>query len=149
MYLILYVEVWELKLFFYPSAGGLKEKNQVNGLLIDGAPALMHRPAAIEVAPSPEKRGEFSHTPIADHTLLLQGRRYPEARDLRRTMYGRCSNSAITCYNRRFLNLQQHSIRRGTAAWATGSTEAMEAVLVDWHQRHVVRVCSALCSLAV
>ena len=27
------------------------------------------------------------------------------------------------------MNLQQHSIRRGTAPWATGSTEAMEAAL--------------------
>ena len=41
-----------------------KSKNQkrkrVNGR--DGAPALIHRPAAIEAAPSPEKRGECSHT---------------------------------------------------------------------------------------
>ena len=28
MYLILYVEVWELKLYFYPSAGGLKKKKK-------------------------------------------------------------------------------------------------------------------------
>ena len=27
------------------------------------------------------------------------------------------------------MNLQQHSIRRGTAPWATGSTEVMEAAL--------------------
>ena len=41
-------------------------------------------------------------TRLADHTLLLQCRQYLEARDLRRTKYGCCSNSTITCYNRRF-----------------------------------------------
>ena len=50
-------------------------------------------------------------TRLADDTLLLQGRRYPEARDLRWTKYGCCSNSIMTCYNRRFLNVQQYSIR--------------------------------------
>ena len=68
-------------------------------------------------------------TRLDDHTLLLQGCRYPEARDLRRAKYGCCSNSTIACYNRRFLNLQQRLIRRGTAPCATGSTEAMEAAL--------------------
>ena len=34
---------------------------------------------------------------LADHTLLLQASRYPEARDLHRTKYGCCSNSIITC----------------------------------------------------
>ena len=68
-------------------------------------------------------------TRLADHTLLLQRRRYPEARDLRRTKYECCSHSTITCYNRRFLNVQQHAIRRGTAPWATGSTEVIEAAL--------------------
>ena len=28
MYLIPYVQVWELKLYFYPSAGGLKKKKK-------------------------------------------------------------------------------------------------------------------------
>ena len=88
----------------------------------------MHRPPAVEPASSPEKEGSLP-TWLADHTLLLQGCRYPEARGLRRTKYGCRSNSTITCYNRRFLNLQLHSIRRGTAPWATGSTEAMEAAL--------------------
>ena len=37
-----------------------QKRKRVNGR--DGAPALMHRPAAIEAAPSPEKRGECSHT---------------------------------------------------------------------------------------
>ena len=37
-----------------------KTKNESNGR--DGAPALMHRPAATEAAPSPEKkRGVFPH----------------------------------------------------------------------------------------
>ena len=31
MYLI--VEVWELKLYFYPSAGGLKKKKKVRGVV--------------------------------------------------------------------------------------------------------------------
>ena len=34
----------------------------------------MHRPAAIEAAPSPEKEGSVP-TRLAHHTLLLQGRR--------------------------------------------------------------------------
>ena len=38
----------------------LQKRTRVNGR--DGAPALMQRPAAIEAAPSPEKRGECSHT---------------------------------------------------------------------------------------
>ena len=68
-------------------------------------------------------------TRLADHTLLLQCRQYLEARDLRRTKYGYCSKSTVACYNRRFLNVQQHSIRRRTAPWATGSAEVMEAAL--------------------
>ena len=75
-----------------------------------------------------KKKGNVP-TRLVHHTLLLQERRYPEARDLRWTTYGCCSNSIINCYNRRFFNAQQHSIRRGTAPWATGSTEVMEATL--------------------
>ena len=89
----------------------------------------MHRAVAIEATPSPEKKEGSVPTRLADHTLLLQRRRYPEARDLRRTKYECCSHSTITCYNRRFLNVQQHAIRRGTAPWATGSTEVIEAAL--------------------
>ena len=37
-----------------------QKRKRVNGRY--GAPALMHRPAAIEAAPSPEKRAECSHT---------------------------------------------------------------------------------------
>ena len=75
----------------------------------------------------PLKKEGSVPTRLVDHTLLLQGRRYPEARDLRRTKYGCCSNSTITCYGRRFLNVQQHSIRRGTTPWGTDSSEVMEA----------------------
>ena len=106
----------------------------------------MHSPAAIEAAPSPEKRGSVPTRP-ADHTLLLQGRRYPEARDLRRTKYECCSNNTIA-YNRRFFNVQQHSIRRRTAPWATGSTEVLKAALTGISG--MLFVCfSALCRLAV
>ena len=100
----------------------------------------MHSPAAIEAAPSPEKRGSVPTRP-ADHTLLLQGRRYPEARDLRRTKYECCSNNTIA-YNRRFFNVQQHSIRRRTAPWATGLTEVMEAALTGISGTLFVCFCS-------
>ena len=53
---------------------------------------------------------------------------YPEARDLRRTKYGCCSNSTVASYNRRFLNAQQHS-NSTNDPWATGSTEVTEAAL--------------------
>ena len=36
------------------------KRKRINGR--GGAPALMHRPAAVEVAPSPEKRGECAYT---------------------------------------------------------------------------------------
>ena len=98
---------------------------RVNGR--GGAPGLMHRPAAVEAVPSPEEGSVL--TLLVDHnTLLLQGRRYPEARDLRWKKYGCCSsNCIINCYNRRFF-AQQHSIRRGTVSWATGLAAVMEAV---------------------
>ena len=88
----------------------------------------MHHPAAIEAEPSPEKRGERLW--LADHILLPQGRRYSPKREI----YAGQSTSAVqtapfTRYNRRFLNAHQHSIRRGTAPWATGATEVMEAAL--------------------
>ena len=84
-------------------------------------------------APSSCGRGDTQHcsvpTQLADHTLLLQGRRYPEARDLRWTKYGGCCSNIITCYGRRFSSVQQHSIRSGTAPWATFLAAAVEAVL--------------------
>ena len=89
----------------------------------------MHRPAAIEAAPSPEKEGSVP-TRLADHTLLLHKGAGILKREIcagQRT--GCCSNSTITCYNGRFLNVQEHSIRRGTAPWVTGSTEVMEVAL--------------------
>ena len=108
----------------------------------------MHRPGAVEAAVSSDKAGSVP-TRLADHTLLLQGRWYPEARDLRRTKYGCCSNSTITCFNGRFLNLQQHSIRRGTAPWATGSAEAMEAALTGISDMLIVCFCSLSSSCLV
>ena len=68
-----------------------QKRKRVNGR--GGAPALKHRPAAVEERGVP--------TRLAGHALRLQGRRYPEARDLRWTIDGCCSSS-ITCYNRRF-----------------------------------------------
>ena len=65
-----------------------KKPTRVNGR--DGAPALMHRPAAIGAAPSPEKEGSVP-TLVADHTLLLQGRRY----SLTRTICAGQSTSAV------------------------------------------------------
>ena len=46
-----------------------QQRKRVNG--VGGAPALMHRPAAVEAAPSPEKEGSVP-TPLTDHTLPLQ-----------------------------------------------------------------------------
>ena len=56
------------------------------------------RPALQEERSAPRR--------LADHTLLLQERRYPQARYLRWTKYDSCSNSIFTYYNRRFLNTQ-------------------------------------------
>ena len=119
----------------------LRNQKRKRGNGRGGASALMHRPAAVEAAPSPEKRGEFAHT-ASRPTLLLHGRRYPEAQDLRWTKYGCCSNS-INCYNRRFLNVQ-HSID-GPMGHGFGCADGS---CIDWHQRHV-RVFSALYPLAV
>ena len=108
----------------------------------------MHRPAAVEAAPSPEKRGECSHT-ASDHTLLLQGRRYPEARDLR------CALDKV-----RVLFKQHHYLLQQTIFDCTAALNAMRDGpmghgfgcgdgSIGWHQRHVVRAFYALCPLAV
>ena len=120
-----------------------KKRKRVNGR--SGAPALLHCPAAVEAAPSPEKSGECAHR-LADHTLLRKGRRYPEARDLRWTKYGCCSSSIVTCYDRRFLNVQPHSIPRGTAP--TDLAAVMEAALAAISGKLFVHVLlSVLCPL--
>ena len=107
--------------------------------------ALMHHPAAVEASPSPPKNEGSVPTRLSDHALLLQGRRHPEARDLRWIKYGCCSNSVFTCYKRRFLPVQQHPIRSGTGhGFGCGDRSC-----VDRHQRHVDRVFSVLCSPAV
>ena len=93
-----------------------------------------------------EKRRVFPQDCVADHTLLLQGRRYPESRDLRWTKYGWFPNS-ITCYIRRLWNIQQHSTRWGTAPWATGSTAVMEGALAG--TSGLLFVCFVLCRLVV
>ena len=81
-----------------------QEQKQVNGR--GGAPAVMHRPAAVEPALRTEKR-ERSHTASRPYSAAAGAPVYPEARDLRWTKYAWCSNS-ITCYNnRRFLNVPQ------------------------------------------
>ena len=89
----------------------------------------MHRPAAIDAAPSPEKEGSVP-TRLADHTLLLQGRRYPEARCAGQST-GAVQTAPLLATTEDFLMylVQQHSIRRGTAPWATGLTKVMEAAL--------------------
>ena len=96
-----------------------QKRKRVNGR--DGAPALMHRPAAIEAAPSPEKRGECSHT-ASKGTGILE-------REICAGQSTGAVQTPLLAYNRLFLNVQQHSIRRGTAPWAKGSTEVMEAAL--------------------
>ena len=60
--------------------------------------------SCVKGSAQPWKKETSVPTRLADHTLLLQGRRYPEARDLRWTQCVCCSSSIITCWNRRFLN---------------------------------------------
>ena len=60
--------------------------------------------------PALKKKGRVPNR-FADHTLRLQGRRHRETGDLRWTKYGCCSNSIITSYNKRFVNVPQRSIR--------------------------------------
>ena len=55
-------------------------------------------------APSPENDGRVLNR-LTDRTLRLRGRWYRESRNLRWKKYGCCSNSIITCYNKRFLNV--------------------------------------------
>ena len=89
----------------------------------------MHRPAAIEAAPSPEKRGECSHTTSRPYSAVARAPRPCSARSAPDKVRVLFKNSTTTCYNRRFLKVQQHSIRRVTAPWAIGSSEVMEAAL--------------------
>ena len=104
----------------------------------------MHRPSEAEAAHSREKKGECAHTARRDRTLLLQVRRYPEARDLRWIKYECCSNCTITCYRDVFLNVRQHSIRAALNSMRDGPMGhgfgCGDGSCVDWHQRHVVRV---------
>ena len=67
-------------------------------------------------------------TQLADHTLLLQGRRYPEARDLRRAKYEGCCSNINLLRQTIFENTAAHNSMR-TAPWATVLDAAMEAVL--------------------
>ena len=83
----------------------------------------------------------------ADHTLLLQGRRFPEARDLRyRQSTGAVQTASSLATSEGFERTAAlNSMRDGPMDHGFGSGDGS---CIDWHQRHVVRVFSALCRLA-
>ena len=92
-----------------------------------------------------KKEGSVS-TRLADHTLLQQGRRYPEARDLRwtkvRVLFTRHDLLQQTIFE---CTATPNSMRDGPMdhGFVCGDGSS-----IDWHQRHV-RVFSALYPLAV
>ena len=93
----------------------------------------MHHPAAGTVAPGPEKTGESAHTRLADNALLmLQRHRYSHARDPRWIKYGCCLNSIIIGHKKRFLAVQQHSVRIETAPWASRWAAVIKAALTGF-----------------
>ena len=65
-----------------------QKQKQVNGR--GGAPALMHRPAAVKAALSTERKGECSHIASQPYSAAARAPVYPEARELRWTRKG-CS----------------------------------------------------------
>ena len=89
----------------------------------------MHRPAAIEAVPSPEKRGECSHTASWPYSAAARAPVSWSARSAPDKLRVLFKQHHYLRQQTIFNFLQQHSIRRGTAPWATGSTEAMEAEL--------------------
>ena len=122
-----------------------KKRKRVNGR--GGAPALMHRPAAVEAEPCPEKRGECANTASRPYSLLLQAHRYPEARDPR-------LNKVRVLFKQRNHLLQEiiseYTAARGTAPWATGLAVVMEAVLTGISgMLFVCFLLSVVCGLAV
>ena len=82
---------------------------------------------------------------LAHHTPLLQGRRYPGARDLcAGTRYGCCSHSIINCFVQETIfecTAALDEIRPHGHGFGCG-----DGSCIDWHQRHAVRVFSTLSS---
>lgn len=103
--------------------------------------------AVIGAAASPEKRRGVP-TWLADRILLLRCHRYSEARDLRWIK--------VRMLFKRRHHFVQRMLLEGTAAlnsiWDGPMGHGFgygDANCIDWHQRHVVRVFSAFCPLAV
>ena len=85
-------------------------------------------------------------TRLADqNTLLLQGRRYPEARDLRWKSTGGVHRTASSlAMTDDFCKAALSSTRDVPMGHGFGCGDGS---CIDWHHRHVVCVCSALCPL--
>ena len=86
----------------------------------------MHRPAAVEAAPSREKRRECSHTATLPTIFCCcKDAGILNRKTCRGQSTGAFQTSSYLLQN--ILNTKQHSIRRGTAPWATGSSAVVEA----------------------
>ena len=72
---------------------------------------------------------------VADHTLLLKGRRYPESRDLRWSNNIILATKTIFEYTAALNSMKDGPMSHGL--------DCGDGSCIDWHRRHVVRVFSA------
>ena len=104
----------------------------------------MQHPVAATTAPSPEKRGESARTANRPNSAAAMAPVFSSARfavDEVRALFKQHLNSL---HYRRLLAVQQHSVRLGTAPWATGLAAVMEGAFTGISGTSLV--CSLLLS---